>query len=1219
MKLKSTLLFLCTLAFAFTIPVIAAPTAANVVADEGASFSFGSTRANTPVTYTFTLRNTGQSQANRLDRSTVVGSPFAFVGGSYPGTGGTCGNDLNGGASCTVRVVFSPTLEGSYSGTLNLKWGIGWATTESPVALTGTATSPAILSFTQGSSYNFGAVALDGTSEVTLNLQNTGSDTATGISGSLISPFFSYFGGSYPGTGGTCSASLAGSQSCTMVLSFAPITMGSKSHTFTINYVDGVNAASFSMALSGSGSNAALLTLSDSPSYNFGAIDLGITLDRTFTLTNTGGRNATAIAASSLGTQFRYKDGNYPGTGGTCSTSLAKNGGTCTIVVTFAPTQGGAANATLTVAYDNGTGSDTVSVALTGTGIGPAVLGWSVGSQFMFPVTLVGSSSEATLTVSNSGMKPAQSIAMSISSPVMGFVGGAYPGIGGTCGGSLAVGASCQVRVVFTPTHSDGFAYELDYSYYDGYTTRASEVTLLGPGKNPAVVIITAGPSYTLNSVLPTHTSEDLLTLANLGQASATSLSSTALSGAFSFIGGSYPGTGGTCGSTLPIGSTCSIRISFTPPSSGSFSQSVTISYHDGVAAKQVSTILQGSSTTPATVSISHSPSYSFGNTQIGAALAQGFVLTNSGGVPATSISASGLSAPFSITGGTCSSVLPAGSSCEVIVSFSPTSGGNFSDTMDVSYNDGVQSQLATRSMSGSANGPAVVVSLDGSNIAFGSVSVNTSFSKTITIKNNGATSASGMGGSISSPFSFAGGSYPGTGGTCSTSLLAGATCTIGLSYSPTQAGSDSGNFTLSYFNGSATVSLLFALTGSGTAATIGLDVTFNGTGFVRTTVGSGQANTKALALQPDGKIVVAGYLSTGALNDAMLVRYEVDGTLDASFGTAGIVTTSLGMSDARFSAVTVQPDGKIVAVGAASNGGAKDILIARFLANGSLDTAFSGDGISLTDIAGGNDEAFAVTLQTDGKVVIAGYTFMEGDEDFAILRYNADGSLHTRFNGGGVSAIDFGYGDDRAYSIVMQPDGKLVIGGYSYDGAKWVFGLARFTSSGAYDLTFDADATVTTTLGNQESFVMSLALQSDGMIVACGSSSDGTGYRVTLARYGTSGALDSSFGSAGSVITSNASGDYYGTSVAIDSNGKIVVGGYSVVSSLGKFMIHRYETSGSIDSSFATNGIFEYQLAAGSDDRATAMKLQSDGKVLVAGSSESAGTKHVAVLRFAP
>ncbi|MFN7626851.1 MAG: hypothetical protein ACK5PZ_08470, partial [Pirellula sp.] len=224
-----------------------------------------------------------------------------------------------------------------------------------------------------------------------------------------------------------------------------------------------------------------------------------------------------------------------------------------------------------------------------------------------------------------------------------------------------------------------------------------------------------------------------------------------------------------------------------------------------------------------------------------------------------------------------------------------------------------------------------------------------------------------------------------------------------------------------------------------------------------------------SVTIQPDGKIVVGGHSSFGGNWDFALVRYNANGTLDTSFGTGGMVSTAIGTSNDQGRSVTIQPDGKIVVGGYASIGSNEDFALVRYNANGTLDTSFGTGGMVTTAIGTGSDIGMSVTIQPDGKFVVSGYARIGSTDDFALVRYNPDGSLDTTFGTGGrvTTAIDIG--NDRGYSVTVQADGKIVVGGSAVIGSANDFALVRYNADGSLDTTFDLASTLGGTVSYTE------------------------------------------------------------------------------------------------------------------------------------------------------
>jgi uncharacterized delta-60 repeat protein len=262
------------------------------------------------------------------------------------------------------------------------------------------------------------------------------------------------------------------------------------------------------------------------------------------------------------------------------------------------------------------------------------------------------------------------------------------------------------------------------------------------------------------------------------------------------------------------------------------------------------------------------------------------------------------------------------------------------------------------------------------------------------------------------------------------------------------------------------------------------------------------------IVVQPDGKIVASGDGS-----EFGLARFDSSGNLDPPFGVAGKVTASFGSSDLQAHALVIQTDGKLVVAGSADNAGQNDFALVRYNTNGSLDATFGTSGEIMTDFASGTDVAFSVTLQADGKIVAAGVTQdMVGAENLALVRYNADGSLDATFGTGGRVTTDIGT-LEHAESVKIQSDGKIVVAGYTFVGPGADFVLVRYNSDGSLDGSFGSGGKVVTDLGSDGDQADSLVIQADGKIVVAGSTGSGSGSDFAVARYNSDGSLDTSFG----------------------------------------------------------------------------------------------------------
>ena len=251
-----------------------------------------------------------------------------------------------------------------------------------------------------------------------------------------------------------------------------------------------------------------------------------------------------------------------------------------------------------------------------------------------------------------------------------------------------------------------------------------------------------------------------------------------------------------------------------------------------------------------------------------------------------------------------------------------------------------------------------------------------------------------------------------------------------------------------------------------------------------------------------DLKKLILGLIITISLSNLQSPVWAAAGELDTTFDTDGKVTTSIGSGDDYVNSVVLQSDGKIVAAGYSYNGSNYDFAIVRYNTDGSLDTTFDTDGKVTTPIASGDDRAYSVVLQSDGKIVAAGYSYNGSDNDFAIVRYNTDGSLDTTFDTDGKVTTPIGSRSDTAYGVVLQSDGKIVAAGYSFNGSDNDFAIVRYNTNGSLDTTFGTGGKVTTPIGSGNEEANSVVLQSDGKIVVAGSSVNGSNYDFAVVRY---------------------------------------------------------------------------------------------------------------------
>jgi uncharacterized delta-60 repeat protein len=382
------------------------------------------------------------------------------------------------------------------------------------------------------------------------------------------------------------------------------------------------------------------------------------------------------------------------------------------------------------------------------------------------------------------------------------------------------------------------------------------------------------------------------------------------------------------------------------------------------------------------------------------------------------------------------------------------------------------------------------------------------------------------------------------------------------------------------------------------------LDLSFGGDGKVATNFTSGDDMAFGVAVQPDGKIVAVG--SADFQNEFALARYTTDGSLDTSFDVDGKVTTSFTGDHDSAHDVAIQADGNIVAVGTA---GFESYALARYESNGNLDPSFGGgDGKVLSDLTGGRDVALAVTIQANGKIVVAGRSAGARGR-FALARYQSDGSLDHSFGGDGIVFTNLTPRDDYARDVAIYANAKVVAAGRA-GRAGGRFALARYESDGRLDTSFGGDGRVLTNFTSGDDHARGVAIQPNGRIVVAGGAGRAGG-RFALARYESDGGLDASFGGDGKVLTNFARGLDVALGIAIQSNRRIVAAGHAGGARLSprnhKLAIARYRANGVLDRSFSGDGKRGVDFTSG-DDWAEDVAIQPDGKIVVAGRAARAG-----------
>ncbi len=400
------------------------------------------------------------------------------------------------------------------------------------------------------------------------------------------------------------------------------------------------------------------------------------------------------------------------------------------------------------------------------------------------------------------------------------------------------------------------------------------------------------------------------------------------------------------------------------------------------------------------------------------------------------------------------------------------------------------------------------------------------------------------------------------------------------------------------------------------------LDLSFGASGTIITNVSAltRDSITKAV-IQPDGKIVVAGNSSQPNKDqDIAVARFMPNGQLDATFGSNGLITASIGITVDYANGLALHNDGGIVVAGytkvsSSPSSQDTDIFVTRYSPTGTLDLSFGNQGVVTTSLSTSYDQANAVVIQPDGKIIVAGITYSSAnDTNIAVIRYTSAGALDPAFGISGVVTTTIG-DIDYARDLVVQSDNKILVAGVC---SLYNWSVVRYLQDGALDTDFNQNGIICSNIVNGFNRVDGLASQTDGKVVAVGSSGYGSliPQDTLLVRYTVTGSLDSAFNNGQVATLTVGTKNDYGTGVAIQSDDKIVVGGWTSTGSLAHFLLARYTASGVLDTSFGSAGLVTTTIGNG-PNIASSIAIQADNKIVLAGYAYSNAAMSFAMARY--
>lgn len=379
------------------------------------------------------------------------------------------------------------------------------------------------------------------------------------------------------------------------------------------------------------------------------------------------------------------------------------------------------------------------------------------------------------------------------------------------------------------------------------------------------------------------------------------------------------------------------------------------------------------------------------------------------------------------------------------------------------------------------------------------------------------------------------------------------------------------------------------------------LDPTFNAPDGYVLYGGWNRDSYVGLAIQANGRIVVSTGILDGDGSNVGVLRYTPGGRLDDSFGNGGLVTWDGGNGKDCGRSLVMDENEKIVLTGYAHNGNDYDLLLMRLNDDGSLDTGFGTGGVVLYDNGTRNDYGRGIALQADGKIVVTARSTGDGTSQALMLRYESDGTPDAMFGVNGVVVYESGGGNDGFRDLALQSDGKIVVAGYTRTALGFEILTARFSADGTLDNSFGINGIVRYDGGNGSAGARGIAILPLGKIIVSGSNHNGSDLDVVVLMYQPDGSPDSGFGSDGVVVYDGGMGNDNGRRLTLQGRDRIVVAGNTSNGNDYDALVLRYNADGTADSSFGNGGAAILHLGEG-NDWGEAVAIQTDENMVVAG-----------------
>ncbi len=809
---------------------------------------FGYILPETTHTKEITIENNGGFELSKI-KSSSLNDTLRYKGGVYPGTGGSCGEVLSPGDSCTIVIEVNSTTSVEIDNILRISYHDGVYPQSIKIPIKASIGTPGSILYGKGIhnsledllenlsnpvTYDTTAIGLKRAQLITLG--NNGDRVIKFKNTEFTSDYFKFTGGTFPGLNGTCKDKLKGQKVCLIEVSFEPIPVQTYTEYLNLEYHNGVIVDNGLIGLAGESiNNFADLRFNFPTGLDFEDIPQGKTVKKLITVINDSIVDATDVAHNlSTNTGEIYFAPSYPGTNGTCG-NVIPAGSSCYIEVTFNALTLGAQLEVLDLSFYNNNifspETKTISLNMSANVKTPANLSFDTSlstpntNANLFPDQATGSTLTHTLMIVNTGGYEATHIS---TGDIIDATNTLKVITGGTCGSTkrkLIPSEGCTIRVKATSNTATTYNKSLTIDYSNGLSEDSSNSTLTLPVSasfvEESLLSYVGGSNKNFGDVLNGATSNNLtITLQNIKTGSATGLNfdlSQVASSDFNLVSN-------TCGSSLAGSSTCSLTFNILPSYLGTHYINIPLSYSDLLGTKNLTLNLSATARNPANVKLADIDgtditTASFGDAPTGISVKKTFMLKNTGGLNATNLSVSIGGSDFAITNeGTCGGglsniTLANGENCSFEITFNASSASLISENFDVSFYDGGTTVNKNLSIEGTGTNSGYL-EVSGADfyteMNLGNTTVSTPRSNNLTFTNIGSADVSALVfDSFASQFSIGTNSCTGT-------IPSGTSCTVELIFTPDSPATYDQRIDFNYFSSLSTKSSYFRVTGRG-------------------------------------------------------------------------------------------------------------------------------------------------------------------------------------------------------------------------------------------------------------------------------------------------------------------------------------------------------------------------------------------------------------------